>query len=150
MRTSLASPKSTTSSTSFMAASARHPPTHNVIKIESQDVMEKTVRFFRDSMSNRLNDEDSAIVVCMQRVHDTDVSGDILAREADYCHLMIPMLQRGVLTISASSSSPPSPRGDNDVRISGLGTENSDHRLCWLLSQPHHRPRRRTCKSPSR
>jgi hypothetical protein len=64
---------------------------HNVVKIESDHVMEKTVRFFRESMSNRLNDEDSAIVVCMQRVKDTDVSGDILSREADYCHLMIPM-----------------------------------------------------------
>jgi hypothetical protein len=62
-----------------------------VIDIESDMVMGKTVRFFRESMSNRLNDEDSAIVVVMQRLKDTDVSGDILAREADYCHLMIPM-----------------------------------------------------------
>jgi hypothetical protein len=61
------------------------------VKTESDHVMEKTVRFFRESMSNRLNDDHSAIVVCMQRVKDTDVSGDILSREADYCHLMIPM-----------------------------------------------------------
>jgi hypothetical protein len=26
-----------------------------------------------------------------ERLHEGDVSGDILAREADYCHLMIPM-----------------------------------------------------------
>jgi hypothetical protein len=50
--------------------------------------MEKTVRFFRESMSNRLNDDESAIIVCMQRLRDNDVSGDILAREVDYCHLM--------------------------------------------------------------
>jgi hypothetical protein len=49
---------------------------HNVVKIESDHVMEKTVRFFRESMSNGLNDEDSAIVVCMQRVKDTDASGE--------------------------------------------------------------------------
>jgi hypothetical protein len=42
-------------------------------------------------MSNRLNDEQSAIVVSMQRLHEGDVSGDILAREANYCHMMIPM-----------------------------------------------------------
>jgi hypothetical protein len=36
---------------------------HNVVKIESDHVMEKTVRFFRESMSNRLNDDRSAIVV---------------------------------------------------------------------------------------
>jgi hypothetical protein len=42
-------------------------------------------------MSNRLNDERSAIVVIMQRLHDADVSGDILRREANYCHMLIPM-----------------------------------------------------------
>jgi hypothetical protein len=51
---------------------------------------EKTVRFVRESMSNRLNDERSAIVVIMQRLHEGDVSGDILSREANYYHLMIP------------------------------------------------------------
>jgi hypothetical protein len=51
----------------------------------------RSTHFERFDSSNRLNDEDSAIVVCMQRLRDNDVSGDILAREADYCHLMIPM-----------------------------------------------------------
>jgi hypothetical protein len=64
---------------------------HNVIKAESDLEREKTVRFVRESMSNRLNDEQSAIIVIMQRLHEGDVSGDILAREANYCHLMIPM-----------------------------------------------------------
>jgi hypothetical protein len=64
---------------------------HNVIKIESQLVRENTVRFVRESMFNRVNDDDSAIIVVMQRLHENDVSGDILAREADYCHLIIPM-----------------------------------------------------------
>jgi hypothetical protein len=64
---------------------------HNVIKAESDLERGKTVRFVRESMSNRLNDERSAIVIIMQRLHEGDVSGDILAREADYCHLMIPM-----------------------------------------------------------
>jgi hypothetical protein len=66
---------------------------HNVIKVESQMEREKTVRFFRESMSNRLNDDTSAIIIIMQRLHEGDVSGDVLAREADYCHLMIPMRQ---------------------------------------------------------
>jgi hypothetical protein len=64
---------------------------HNVIKAESELEREKTVRFFRESMSNRINDENSAIVVIMQRLHENDVSGDILAREADHCHMMVPM-----------------------------------------------------------
>jgi hypothetical protein len=64
---------------------------HNVIKAESDLEREKTVRFVRESMSNHLNDEQSAILVIMQRLHEGDVSGDILAREADYRHMMIPM-----------------------------------------------------------
>jgi phage terminase large subunit-like protein len=65
---------------------------HNVIKIDSQGVMEKTIAFFRTSMSNRLNDMvRSAIIVVMQRLSETDVSGNILEREANYCHLMVPM-----------------------------------------------------------
>jgi hypothetical protein len=36
---------------------------HNVIKVESDQVMEKTVRFVRESMSNRLNDDESAIAI---------------------------------------------------------------------------------------
>jgi hypothetical protein len=31
------------------------------------------------------------LVIVMQRLHENDVSGDILAREANYCHMMIPM-----------------------------------------------------------
>jgi hypothetical protein len=64
---------------------------HNVIKAESDAEREKTVRVVRESMSNRLNDEQSAIIVIMQRLQEWDVSGDLLAREANYCHLMIPM-----------------------------------------------------------
>jgi hypothetical protein len=52
---------------------------HNVIKAESDLERQKTVRFVRESMSNRLNDEQSAIIVIMQRLHEGDVSGDILA-----------------------------------------------------------------------
>jgi predicted phage terminase large subunit-like protein len=64
---------------------------HNVIQAESDLERTKTVRFFRESMSNRINDDRSAIVIIMQRLHENDVSGDILARESDYCHCMIPM-----------------------------------------------------------
>jgi hypothetical protein len=62
-----------------------------VVDVESENVRKKTVRFFRASMSNRLNNKQSAIIVVMLRLHEDDVSGDILAREASYCHSMIPM-----------------------------------------------------------
>lgn len=65
---------------------------HNVKESESEVVRSETVRWFREAMSNRLNDmEKSAIVVIMQRVHEADVSGAIIESAADYTHLMIPM-----------------------------------------------------------
>lgn len=61
---------------------------HNVKEAESEIVREATVRWFREAMSNRLNNpEKSAIVIIMQRVHDADVSGTILELGLDYQHL---------------------------------------------------------------
>ena len=65
---------------------------HNVIKAESEGERLKTVRWIREAMMNRLNDaKTSAIIIIMQRVHEDDASGAVLAAELDYCHLMIPM-----------------------------------------------------------
>jgi len=47
---------------------------------------------FRESVPTRLNNPDSsAIVVVMQRLHENDVSGLILAKNFGYEHLMLPM-----------------------------------------------------------
>jgi predicted phage terminase large subunit-like protein len=65
---------------------------HNVKEAESETVRDETVRWFRESMSNRLNDLDrDAIIIIMQRVHEGDVSGAIQELGLDYCHLVIPM-----------------------------------------------------------
>ncbi len=64
---------------------------HNVHQAESDVVRENTVRWFRESMSNRLNSlKESAIVVIMQRVHEADVSGAIL-EDGGYLHYCVPM-----------------------------------------------------------
>jgi predicted phage terminase large subunit-like protein len=66
---------------------------HNVKEGESEAVRGETVRWFRESLSNRLNSmEESSIIVIMQRVHESDVSGTIIENGfAGYVHLMIPM-----------------------------------------------------------
>lgn len=65
---------------------------HSVTQSESDIVRSQTIRWFRETMSNRLNDlERSAIVIIMQRVHQGDVSGEILEKNLPYCHVMIPM-----------------------------------------------------------
>ncbi len=64
----------------------------NVKESESQIVTAETVRWFRESMSDRLNNIDTgSIIVIMQRVSEGDVSGTILEMGFDYVHLCIAM-----------------------------------------------------------
>lgn len=46
---------------------------------------------FTEALPTRVNSELSAKIVIMQRLHQRDTSGIILARELDYVHLMLPM-----------------------------------------------------------
>lgn len=65
---------------------------HDVHKSESDIVRTDTVRWFRETITDRLNDLDrSAIIIIMQRVHQADISGFILEAGWPYCHLMVPM-----------------------------------------------------------
>jgi predicted phage terminase large subunit-like protein len=70
---------------------------HNVKEAESEIVREETVRWFWESVSSRFNSlKTGAMVIIMQRVHEDDVSGAVLAKQdgrqhLDYCHLRIQM-----------------------------------------------------------
>lgn len=65
---------------------------HDVHKSESDIVRTATVRWFRETITDRLNSPDeSAIIIIMQRVHQGDISGFILAEGWKYTHLMVPM-----------------------------------------------------------
>lgn len=65
---------------------------HNVKESESEAVRSETVRWFRESITSRLNNPDrSATVIIMQRVHEDDVSGVVLGEYTGYVHLCIPM-----------------------------------------------------------
>jgi predicted phage terminase large subunit-like protein len=65
---------------------------HSISEAESEVVRTETVRWFREAMSNRLQDLNTdAIIIIMQRVHAGDVSGEILDNELPYCNLCIPM-----------------------------------------------------------
>lgn len=46
---------------------------------------------FLETLPSRINNEDSAIVVIMQRLSERDVSGIILDKKMAYTHLMLPM-----------------------------------------------------------
>lgn len=63
---------------------------HNVVDAESKTTRESVIKWFREALPSRLNNQkEGAIVVVMQRVHEEDVSGAAL--EMGYEHLMIPM-----------------------------------------------------------
>lgn len=65
---------------------------HNVKDGESEAKREEALQWYTEVVPTRINDPDkSAIVVIMQRVHERDVSGLILANELGYDHLCIPM-----------------------------------------------------------
>lgn len=46
---------------------------------------------FLEAVPSRVNNADSAIIVIMQRLHERDTSGIILANDLGYTHLMLPM-----------------------------------------------------------
>jgi predicted phage terminase large subunit-like protein len=65
---------------------------HSTLTAESAVEREKTTRQFREGAINRLNDQErSAIVVIMQRLHEDDISGTILKLKMGYVHVMLPM-----------------------------------------------------------
>jgi phage terminase large subunit-like protein len=65
---------------------------HSVNKAESKQERLNTVRKFREGAINRLNDQKrSAIVVVMQRLHSSDISGEILDTNMGYVALILPM-----------------------------------------------------------
>jgi predicted phage terminase large subunit-like protein len=65
---------------------------HSTKTAESEAERNNTTRQFREGAQNRLNDQEkSAIIVIMQRLHEKDVSGQIVALGMGYTHLMLPM-----------------------------------------------------------
>ena len=65
---------------------------NNVRTAESKAVLESTTLWLTEVMPDRLNDQaKSAIVLIQQRTHERDCSGTLLALEAGYVHLSVPM-----------------------------------------------------------
>jgi predicted phage terminase large subunit-like protein len=65
---------------------------NNVKKAESKAVLESTNLWLTEVMPDRLNDQRrSAIILIQQRTNERDCSGTLLALEAGYVHLSVPM-----------------------------------------------------------
>jgi predicted phage terminase large subunit-like protein len=65
---------------------------HSVDGANSDAQRQSTVQWFLEAVPTRLNNPDSsAIIVIMQRLHESDVSGIILEKQLGYDHVMLPM-----------------------------------------------------------
>lgn len=65
---------------------------HSLDGAESETERNKATRRFLEGGLNRVNDQStSAIVVVMQRLHEADLTGVLLARQLGFVHLCIPM-----------------------------------------------------------
>lgn len=65
---------------------------HSVDGAESETERNATVRKFVEGGLNRSNDAmTSAMVIVMQRIHEQDLTGALLARDLGFVHLVIPM-----------------------------------------------------------
>lgn len=65
---------------------------HKVNEAESDLVRKGTVDWWMETMSTRGNDPASVVkVIVMQRVHEGDLTGEVLARGLGYDHLCLPM-----------------------------------------------------------
>jgi predicted phage terminase large subunit-like protein len=68
---------------------------HNVRDIggSSNLTRETTLRFWDEALPSRLNDQEHGVfIVIMQRVHERDLSGHILANELGWTHLCLPAI----------------------------------------------------------
>lgn len=64
---------------------------HNVQQAESDSVRQSAVDWWNRAMSTRLNNPSTGVrIVVMQRVHESDVAGSVLAK-GNYTHMNLPM-----------------------------------------------------------
>ena len=111
---------------------------HNVKDAESETIRSETTRWFRESLQSRFNNEQTALVVIMQRVHALDVSGVITELRLPYTHLLIPMLYDWKLQTEEGRPRPTSigwydPRYVDPDDVGGIDAakEKCDGILAW-------------------
>lgn len=64
---------------------------HAVREVESDAIREGTLQWLTETLTTRVNEEESAMVCIMQRTHDRDCAGFIMAQELGWHVLCLPM-----------------------------------------------------------
>lgn len=64
---------------------------HKVAESESDDVRDKAVDNYDKALRNRVTDPRTSVeIIVMQRTHERDLSGHVIANDPDFVHLMLP------------------------------------------------------------
>ena len=109
---------------------------NNVKESESATVLQETNRWFRESLSSRLNNPiTDAKIVIAQRTAESDVTGQILELELPYVHLSIPM--RYVWDADENGDPVPTEIGWVDPRWTE-NPEDCNGTLAWPERFPAH------------
>lgn len=93
---------------------------HSLKGAESEKDRESSVRLFLEGGLNRLNDQTkSSIIIVMQRLHEKDLTGALLAANLGFWHLLIPMeYDPERADPNSKLFVPPTPLGWTDPRTS--------------------------------
>lgn len=76
---------------------------HNVAEGESDAARQSVLEWWDEVMATRLNDQKTgAYVIMMQRVHEMDLSGHVLAKSNEYDHLCLPARFEGENRVRSS------------------------------------------------
>ena len=122
---------------------------HNVREAESSTVREGVLEWWDQAMQTRLNDpQTGAFVIIMQRVHEADLTGHILANDVsgDWHHLCLPARYEpdhpSILTGTGNDIDPRSERGEllwpdrvDDKTLSDLERSLGEYATAGQLQQ---------------
>ncbi len=57
--------------------------------------LEKTIRYYEDTLLSRLNSVNTPIIIIMQRIHENDLAGSVVNKEDDWTVLKMPVIVDG-------------------------------------------------------
>lgn len=102
---------------------------HDVHEANSPTVMANTILWWRETMTTRHNDAKTGrFIIIMQRVHESDLSGHVLANEMGWEHLNLPARYEGKCAVQIPHScsqlveAPNEAKGNKKETVHDTGT----------------------------
>jgi predicted phage terminase large subunit-like protein len=94
----------------------------------SKAAREQAWRFYSETLSSRLSDRKTGVrILVMQRLHEQDPTGMLLAQENGYDHLFLPMTYNRVVSLAGSGFNPK----ERPTSIGWVDWRENDGELLW-------------------